>query len=101
MSAGDRPGARAALLTACPTAEDALVVNNGAAALLLAIAALAGTDEVVLSRGELIEIGAGFRLPDLIAPTTPPAAATIGVPMSAGKSSPVCSAVLPVIGSMR
>lgn len=59
-------GARAALLAACPEAEDALVVNNGAAALLLAIAALAGTDEVVLSRGELIEIGAGFRLPDLI-----------------------------------
>lgn len=60
-------GARAALLAACPEAEDALVVNNGAAALLLATTALVGTGEVVLSRGELIEIGAGFRLPDLIA----------------------------------
>ena len=62
-------GARAALLAACPEAEDALVVNNGAAALLLALTALAGTGEVVLSRGELIEIGAGFRLPDLITST--------------------------------
>ncbi|ATG52623.1 L-seryl-tRNA(Sec) selenium transferase [Brachybacterium vulturis] len=62
-------GARAALLAACPEAEDALVVNNGAAALLLATTALAGTGEVVLSRGELIEIGAGFRLPDLITST--------------------------------
>lgn len=61
--------ARAALLTACPGAEDALVVNNGAAALALATTALVGTGEVVISRGELIEIGAGFRLPDLIAST--------------------------------
>lgn len=58
--------ARAALLVACPEAEAALVVNNGAAALALATAALAGGREVVVSRGELIEIGAGFRLPDLI-----------------------------------
>ncbi|GAA4530512.1 L-seryl-tRNA(Sec) selenium transferase [Brachybacterium paraconglomeratum] len=62
-------GARAALLGACPEAEDALVVNNGAAALILAVTALAGSREVVLSRGELIEIGAGFRLPDLITST--------------------------------
>jgi len=62
-------GARAALLAACPEAEDALVVNNGAAALLLAVTALAGTGEVVLSRGEMIEIGAGFRLPELITST--------------------------------
>ncbi|WP_394215536.1 L-seryl-tRNA(Sec) selenium transferase [Brachybacterium vulturis] len=62
-------GARAALLAACPEAEDALVVNNGAAALLLAVTELAGTGEVVLSRGEMIEIGAGFRLPDLITST--------------------------------
>lgn len=61
--------ARAALLAACPGAEDALIVNNGAAALALATTALAGTGEVVISRGELIEIGAGFRLPDLIAST--------------------------------
>ncbi|WP_298443729.1 L-seryl-tRNA(Sec) selenium transferase [Gordonia sp. (in: high G+C Gram-positive bacteria)] len=62
-------GARAALLAACPAAEDALAVNNGAAALVLATTALAAGREVIVSRGELIEIGAGFRLPDLIAST--------------------------------
>ncbi|KXO88953.1 L-seryl-tRNA(Sec) selenium transferase [Tsukamurella pseudospumae] len=61
--------ARGALLAACPAAEEALVVNNGAAALVLATTALAAGREVVISRGELIEIGAGFRLPDLIAST--------------------------------
>ena len=45
------------------------MVNNGAAALVLATTALAAGREVVVSRGELIEIGAGFRLPDLIAST--------------------------------
>ncbi|MFI7484025.1 L-seryl-tRNA(Sec) selenium transferase [Kocuria sp. M1R5S2] len=61
--------ARAALLAACPAAEDALVVNNGAAALVLATTALAAGREVVVSRGELVEIGAGFRLPELIEST--------------------------------
>ena len=59
-------GALAALAAAVPAAEDVLVVNNGAAALLLAVTTLAAGREVLVSRGELIEIGDGFRLPDLI-----------------------------------
>lgn len=62
-------GARAALLAACPAAEDVLVVNNGAAALVLATTAFAAGREVVVSRGELVEIGAGFRLTDLMVST--------------------------------
>ncbi len=58
-----------ALLAAVPAAEDALVVNNGAAALVLAATALAAGREIVVSRGELVEIGDGFRIPDLIAST--------------------------------
>ncbi|MFW5468767.1 L-seryl-tRNA(Sec) selenium transferase [Knoellia sp. CPCC 206435] len=62
-------GAVAALREAVPEAEAALVVNNGAAALVLATTALAAGREVVVSRGEMVEIGDGFRLPDLIAST--------------------------------
>ena len=58
-----------ALLEACGPAEDALIVNNGAAALALAAAALVGAGSVIISRGELVEIGAGFRLPELIEST--------------------------------
>ncbi|MGN6606686.1 MAG: L-seryl-tRNA(Sec) selenium transferase [Jatrophihabitans sp.] len=62
-------GALAALTRAVPGADAALVVNNGAAALVLATTALAAGREVVISRGELVEIGDGFRLPDLITST--------------------------------
>ncbi len=62
-------GALAALAAAVPAAEAALVVNNGAAALVLATTALAAEREVVISRGEMVEIGDGFRLPELIAST--------------------------------
>ncbi|MGH2767177.1 MAG: L-seryl-tRNA(Sec) selenium transferase [Actinomycetota bacterium] len=55
------------LLTALTGAEDALVVNNNAAALLLALAAMARRKDVLVSRGELIEIGGEFRLPEIMA----------------------------------
>jgi L-seryl-tRNA(Ser) seleniumtransferase len=61
--------ALAALRAAVPDADGAHVVNNGAAALLLAVTVLAAGREVVVSRGELVEIGDGFRLPDLIVTT--------------------------------
>jgi L-seryl-tRNA(Ser) seleniumtransferase len=62
-------GALAALADAVPAAGAVHVVNNGAAALVLAATALAQGREIVVSRGELVEIGDGFRVPDLLAST--------------------------------
>ncbi len=70
LAAGTR-GSRAVhaerLLTALTGAEAAVVVNNNAAAMLLLLAALARGREVLISRGELVEIGGGFRVPDVMA----------------------------------
>ncbi len=62
-------GTLAALRRAVPEAQAVHVTNNGAAALLLSVATLAAGREVVLSRGELVEIGDGFRLPELVEAT--------------------------------
>ncbi|MFI1071713.1 L-seryl-tRNA(Sec) selenium transferase [Streptomyces puniciscabiei] len=61
--------ALAALHARVPSAGAAHVVNNGAAALVLAATALAAGQEIVVSRGEMVEIGDGFRLPDLLVTT--------------------------------
>ena len=62
-------GMLSALAAAVPAAESVHVVNNNAAALVLAATALASGREIVVSRGELIEIGDGFRLPELLEST--------------------------------
>lgn len=62
-------GALGALAAAVPAAPAVHLVNNGAAALALTATALAAGREIVISRGEFVEIGDGFRIPDLLAST--------------------------------
>ena len=64
---GSRNHHLTAQLRALTGAEDGLAVNNNAAAILLCLAATAAGGEVLISRGELIEIGDGFRIPDILA----------------------------------
>jgi L-seryl-tRNA(Ser) seleniumtransferase len=69
LEAGGRGSRHAhvhALLTELTGAEEALVVNNNAAAVLVVLSGLAAGREVVVSRGELVEIGGGFRVPDVM-----------------------------------
>jgi L-seryl-tRNA(Ser) seleniumtransferase len=63
---GSRYSHTTRLLTRLTGAEDALVVNNCAAALMLCLAAMARGREVIISRGQLVEIGGGFRIPEIM-----------------------------------
>lgn len=63
---GDRQAHVRSNLQLLTGAEDALVVNNAAGAVVLALAALAGGREVLLSRGEMVEIGGSFRMPEIV-----------------------------------
>jgi L-seryl-tRNA(Ser) seleniumtransferase len=65
-SRGSRHDHARQLLQAITGGEDALVVNNNAAAVFLVLAALCQGGEVVISRGQLVEIGGGFRIPDVL-----------------------------------
>nr|WP_294101470.1 L-seryl-tRNA(Sec) selenium transferase [Providencia sp.] len=64
---GHRDRAIADLLCALTGAEDACIVNNNAAAVLLLLATVAPNQQVIVSRGELVEIGGAFRVPDVMA----------------------------------
>ncbi|PVZ71832.1 L-seryl-tRNA(Sec) selenium transferase [Pelagibaculum spongiae] len=63
---GQRKGIIPQLLTALTSAEDSTVVNNNASAIYLLLSELASGKEVIVSRGEQIQIGGGFRIPDIL-----------------------------------
>ena len=63
---GSRQSAVSALVSELTGADDAIVVNNNAAAVLLVVAALAAGRDVAVSRGESVEIGGGFRIPEVL-----------------------------------
>ena len=65
-SRGSRQSGLAEILCELTGAEDALVVNNNAAAVLLVLAAVAAGRDVTIARGESVEIGGGFRIPDVL-----------------------------------
>lgn len=66
---GQRKGIIPDLLSVLVGAEDALMVNNNAAAVFLILSALAAGREVIVSRGEQVQIGGGFRIPEILAQT--------------------------------
>ena len=65
-SRGNRLDHAASLLAECAGADDAIIVNNAAGALVLVLNGLGAGREIVISRGELVEIGGSFRIPDIL-----------------------------------
>ncbi len=85
---GHRDRAIADLLCQITGAEDACIVNNNAAAVLLMLAATASGREVVVSRGELVEIGGAFRIPDVMRRGLPAARSRYHQPHPCQRLSP-------------